>query len=255
MSFPSFASISHEKAHAAPSATRAAIGNLVGQPAMAPDGSWFRMCLAGAAITNPVAAAINRYRWLAGVTGDGAEAALSVAIAVGDTKFTFLDTNSRVKNYYEGGYFVDPRSASAGPTTMQIAASEAGNGTSIKCYTTAPFTQTNAAGNTVQAYPSPWGNVRAAGAYSQGYEHFCVMPGQPVTSAYYFWGKVKGPFWCWVTGTWPGAAQNDRDVVFWIDGTIKMADEGINANISLQRAGYLIFSGNYGDALCMIQIE
>ena len=228
----------------------------IGAEGMTEDGSLYRLCKSGAAITNPVAAAINRYRWLSGVTGDGAEAALAAAIAVGDVDFTFNDTNSRAADYYKDGYYVDPRSSSAGPTTMHIWKSNAGAGTSVKCYVSAPFTQTNASGNTVQAYPNPWGNVRAAGAYSQGYEHFCCMPGMPITSGYYFWGKVKGPFWCWVTGTWPGAAQNDRDCCFWIDGTIKMQDEGINTSaISLQRAGYLMFSGNYGDSFLMIQIE
>lgn len=226
-----------------------------GQMGMAQDGSLYRLCKSGAAIANPLAAAINRYRWLAGVTGDGAEAALATAIAVGDTDFTFNDTNSRAKDYYKDGYFADPRSSSAGPTTMHIWKSDAGNGTSVKCYVSAPFLHTNAAGNTVQAYPNPWGNVRSPGAYAQGYEHFCCMPGIPITSGYYFWGKVRGPFWCWVTSTWPGAASQDRDVCFHIDGTIKMQDEGIVGNLSAQRAGYLMFSGNYGDSLIMIQIE
>lgn len=227
-----------------------------GMLGMTEDGSLYRLCKSGAAITNPLAAAINRYRWLEGVTGDGAEAALASAIAVGDTSFTFNDTNSRVANYYKDGYAVDPRSSAAGPTTIHIWKSDAGSGTSVKVYVSAPFLKTNASGNTMQAYPNPWGNVRAAGAYSAGYEHFCCMPGMPITSGYYFWGKVRGPFWCWINSTWPGAASEDRDCVFHTNGTIVMADEKINTSaVSAQRAGYLMFSGNYGDALLMIQIE
>ena len=252
MSFPYISALSFDAVTNQYAATRALH---VGTKGMTEEGSEYRLCKAGAAITNPLAAKINAYRYLAAVSGDVAETT-AVAIAAGDRTVTITDaTNARAAEYYKDGYFTIPDSGTY-DVFHHIWKSDAEVSDTYKLYLSDPMIYAYAAGLTVAVYPNPWKNVKNAGAYSQGYETFICCIERPVTSGYYFWGKVKGPHWAWITGTWPGAAQNDRDVCFWIDGTIKMQDEGINTSaISLQRAGYALFSGNYGDALIMLQIE
>jgi len=252
MSFPYLAALSFRAVTEQYASTRALH---VGAKGMTEEGSLYRLCLAGAAITNPLAAKINAYTYLEGLTGSVAETT-AAAITAGDTTVTLTDaTNSRAKDYYKDGYFTIPSSGTY-DVFHHIWKSDAEVSDTYKLYLTEPMVYAYAAGGTVAVYPNPWRNIKNAGAYSQGYEHFACCIERPITSGYYFWGKVQGPHWAWITGTWPGAAQNDRDVCFWIDGTIKMQDEGINTSaISLQRAGYLMFSGNYGDAMIMLQIE
>ena len=228
----------------------------IGQLGMTQDGSLYRLCKAGGTIASSVAAAINYWRVLTGVTGDYAEAALSAAIAVGDVDFTFADTNTRAADYYKGGYAVCPDGVYDNIRRIWKSDKAIAADNVVNIYVTAPYTVADASGNTVQCYPNPWSSVRTPGAYSAGYEHFVCLPPAPITSGKYFWGQVRGPHWCWVgLGTWPGAVSQDREVHFYINGSIDMDDIGINGNLSRQRAGYLMFSGNYGDALIYLQIE
>jgi len=252
MSFPYLAALSYAAVINEYAATRALH---VGAKGMVENGSLYRLCKAGAAITNPLAAKINRYTYLEGVTGDVAETT-ATAIAVGDTTVVITDaTNARAKDYWQDGYLAIPNSGTY-DVFHHIWKSDAEISNTYKLYVTEPFIYAYAAGGTLAAYPNPWRNIRNAGAYSQGFEHFACCIERPITSAYYFWGKVQGPHWAWVNSTWPGAAARDRDVIFHIDGTIRMADEGINTDAqSNQRAGYLMYSGNYGDAMIMLQIE
>jgi hypothetical protein len=252
MSFPFISALSYSALAAQYSSSKSYD---IGQKGMSQNGSEYRLSKAGAALTNPLAAKINAYRYLEGVTGDVAETT-ATAIAVGDTTVVIADaTNARAANYWKGGYLAIPSSGTY-DVFHHIWKSDAEVANTYKLYLEEPFLYAYAAGGTIAAYPSPWANVKNAGAYSGGYEHFVCCIERPITSGYHFWGKVRGPHWAWITGTWPGAAQNDRDVCFWIDGTIKMQDEGINTSaVSLQRAGYLMYSGNYGDAMIMLQIE
>ncbi len=247
MSFPYIAALSERAVVTEYVSTKSFRLGVLG---MTQDGSLYRLCKAGAAITNILAAAANRYEHLSGVSGDTAESALVAAIAVGDVDYTMTDaTNARAKDYFKDGYCVQPRS-SGGDNIRSIWKSDAEVSDTYKIYVTAPFTQIDALGNTIHTYPSPWGNIRAPAG--SGYDHFAVCPGRAISNGYYFWGKVRGPHWCWINSTWPGAAANDRDVVFHTNGTIIMRDESSNAN---QRAGILWYSGNYGDAMIGLQIE
>ena len=252
MSFPFIAALSYSAAGAEYSSSKTFH---VGAKGMVENGAMYRLCKAGAALTNPLAAKINAYRYLEALTGDVAETT-AAAIAVGDTAVTITDaTNARAADYWKDGYLAIPSSGTY-DVFHHIWKSDAEVSDTYKLYLKEPFIYAYAAGGTLAAYPSPWRNIKNASAYSGGYEHFACCVERPISSGYHFWGKVQGPHWAWITGTWPGAAANDRDVVFHTDGTIKMADEGINTSaISLQRAGYAMFSGNYGDAMIMLQIE
>ena len=146
--------------------------------------------------------------------------------------------------------------STGGDNVRYVRKSSAENSNVYTIYVTAPFTQAYAVDSTIHVYPSPWKDIRNAGAYSAGYEQFaCCLERYSITSGYYFWGKVKGPHWCWVNSTWPGAASEDRECVFHTNGTIEMADESWGASTSQQRAGRLMYSGNYGDAMVFLQIE
>ncbi len=249
MSFPYMAALSWRAVGTQYAAVRALHTGVLG---MTEDGSLYRLCKAGAAITSSLAAAINYNNYVSGFAGGVLEASLHAVITVGDVSAQIHDTNARAANYYKDGYMVSPDGTL--DCIRHIWKSDAGSASVIKVYVSAPFTVAQTT-NTVQLYPNPWGNVRSPGSYLAGSEHFCCIPPAPIADGYYFWGQVKGPHWAWIYGTWPGVVSGDRDVVFWQDGSIQMADLGINANLSLQRAGYAMISGNYGDALIYLQIE
>lgn len=251
MSFPFMAALAWKAVHTQYASTKTFRVGVLG---MTEDGGQYRLCKAGAALSNMLRAYINANQHLTGVTGDSAEAALSTAIAVGDTDYTFADaTNSRAKNYYQWGYHVQPRAD--GDVIRFITKSDAEVSDTYKCYVASPFTAVDAAANTVHSYPSPWGNIKAGNSTVSTHEAFVCVPELAITSGYYFWGKVHGPTWLTVVSTWPLAAANDIDVVFHSDGTLKMSDEAFGGSASNQRAGHLLVSGDYGDCLIMLQIE
>ena len=247
MSFPNMAAISWAAVDTEYVSTKTF---RIGQFGMTEDGTLWRLAKAGAAMTDPIRAKVNDNTHLSGVTGDSGEGALVAAIVVGDVDFTFTDaTNARVKDYWKDGIYLEPRASGNG--TRHIWKSDAEVSDTYKIYVSSPFRVANDLGNTVHVYPNIYGNIQNPGSYSARYEQFAGAIQRLITSGYYFWLKVKGPHWFTVTGTWPGAAADDRDLVFHQDGTIKMRDESTNAN---QRAGYLIQSGNYGDVLTMLDL-
>lgn len=251
MSFPYIVEMPYQEAFRQSATKQHSLGTV----GMTPDGSRYRYCKAGAAIAKNWGC-INANRHLSGVTGESAEAALSTAIAVGDTDFTFADTNTRAKDYYAGGYIVTLQTPfelhRIKSSDIAVAADD-----KVKCYLEDgdSFVTADAVGNTVNVYPSPWGNVKLGDSTASTYEGFVCCPKMAITSAYYFWGLVNGPYWTTVTSTWPLAAANDIEVVFHQDGSFKMADEAYNAGASNQIAGHVIVSGAYGDCLIMLQIE
>ena len=226
-----------------------------GQMGMTEDGSLWRLCKTGDTLHHHHKAAINYYRHLDGVSGESAESALSTAIVAGDTDYVMADaTNARAANYYRWGYSFQPREI--GDNMRYIWKSDAEVSNTYKIYVTAPFTLADAEGNTIHTYPCPWGDVRFAGDSGSGHEHFVCAPAfAPVTSGYYFWGHVRGPHWMLTLGTYPGAVSEDRVVTFHVGGEIDMLDHSMTATTSPQIAGYLMFSGNYGDTLIYLQIE
>jgi len=249
MSFPYVVQMPYQEAFASGTTKRHPLGTV----GMTPDGSTYRYCKAGAAITTNWGC-INANRHLTGVTGQSSEAALGTAIAVGDTTFYFLDTNTRAVDYFADGYIVTLQTPFE---VHRIKSSTLGNATGITCTLEDgdSFVTADAVGNTVNVYPSPWGNVKMGDSTASTYEGFVCCPKKLITSGHYFWGQTRGPYWCTVTSTWPLAAANDIEVVFHQDGSFKMADEAYNGGVSNQIAGHVIVSGNYGDCLIMLQIE
>lgn len=251
MSFPFVVEMPYQEAFAQGTTKLHPLGTV----GMTPDGSKYRYCKAGAAIAKNWGC-INANRHLSGVTGESCEAALSTAIAVGDTNFTFADTNTRAKDYYADGYVVTLQTPfelhRIKSSDVAVAADD-----KVKCYLEDgdAFVTADAVASTVNVYPSPWGNVKLGMAAASGQEGFVCVPKCAITSGNYFWGLVNGPCWLTVYSTWPLAAANDIEVTFWIDGSLRMADESYNGAVSHQIAGHVIVSGNYGDCLIMLQIE
>ena len=227
-----------------------------GQMGMTEDGSLWRLCKAGGALVYHSRAVINYFTAMGnGIAGEAIQAPLKAAIAAGDTDFTITDaTNARAADYYKGGYAIQPRTE--GDNIRYIWKSSGEDiADTYKIYVTAPFTATDALGNTIHVYPCPWGDVRVPTSYSSQYEHFvCVPAFAGVTSGKYFWGHVRGPHWCGQTGSWPGAGIADRQVAWHSNGTIVLIND-YWPTYSNQIAGYLMFSGNYGDNLIYLQIE
>ncbi len=251
MSFPYLAALSWRATMTEYASTKSFHRGMMG---MTEDGSLWRLCKTGDTLHHHHKAAINAYAHLTGVTGDSAESALSVAIVAGDTDYTMADaTNSRAADYYKWGYSFQPREI--GDNMKYIWKSDAEVSDTYKIYVTSPFAYADALGNTIHTYPCPWGNVQAPTDYSSGHEHFVAVPNfAPVTSGKFFWGQVRGPHWMLTLGTYPGAVSEDRHVHFHTGGDIDMLNHGVAAH-SPQIAGYLMFSGNYGDVLIYLQIE
>ncbi len=254
MSFPYLAALSWRATMTEYPSTKAFN---VGQLGMTEDGSKWRLCVAAEALTLPQRAKINGWEHLSGVTGDSVETSLSVAIAAGDTSFVIVDaTNAYAADYYKGGIVIQPRSS--GDNMRRVWKSDAEVSDTYKIYVTAPFAEAYASG-TIHVYPSPHGNVEMTGSSSGGetFEQFVCALNQDVSSGYYFWGQVSGPHWFGnYTGGWPGAAADDRMLCFHQDGSVTPLDRVTHGRVlSQQIAGYLMYSGNYGDTLTFMQIE
>lgn len=250
MSFPYIAALSYRAPNTEYVSTKSF---RLGQLGMTEDGTFWRMSKAGAAMATAITRGkVNDNTHLDGVSGDSTESALVTAITVGDTDCTITDaTNARAADYFKDGYMASPADAYDG--TKHIWKSDAEVSDTYKIYVSSPFRVAQSIGNTVHCYPSPWGNIQNATSFSSQYEQFAGCANIPITSGYYFWLKVKGPHWTARTGTWPGAAVADRQVVWHSNGTVVMCDQYWSAT-SNQIAGYLIQSGNYGDVLIMLDM-
>jgi len=225
---------------------------------MTEDGSLYRLCKAGSAITNMMEYLVTYHNFQGGVTGTCGEGALAEAIAAGDESCVITDaTNSRAADYWKGGYVIQPRLAADNIRNIWKSDAEVSN--TYRLHVTAPFTVADDVGNTVNWYPSPYADVRpATGGSPLGatYDRVIGYVGHAVTSGYYFWAKVRGPHWCHIgNGGWPGAAANDRAVCAYAGGTLAIAYDAWGSDKSLQYLGFLMYADNYGDAMIMLAIE
>ena len=228
-----------------------------GQMGMTEDGSMFRLCKAGAAITSSLSYNVTYENFQGGVTGTCVEGALTTAIVAGDTYCELTDaTNARAKDYYKDGYVCQPRSESA-DNIRRILSSDAEATNMYRLHVSAPFTIADAVGNTINVYTCKYKDVRdggSAGPLGTSYDSVIGYNNHAVTSGAYFWGKVRGPHWCWIFGTWPGAAARDRAVCAYPGGTIIPANDSW-ATYSDQYIGRLMYADNYGDDMIYLELE
>jgi len=235
--------------YAAPTATAKAH---IGQLAMDPMGGLWRYFRAGAAITNPLLGCGNYQQ-----PSDASITAAAVgALTVDVTSLTVYD--SVVKDQFADGTLI-VGAAAANRRWYHIRANtyNAADDTTLTLWHPVRYAIAGTEWATLTA--NPWYDVRhlSAGA---GLMSVVCMPMQPVTAEYYAWGKTRGPIFGVVSSTVPGAASNDRLVVFQgTDGAMIMADESWNAGNSQQIAGWLIprTGSTYaaGDQTVWLQIE
>ena len=248
MSFPNLGIAPFSALYAAPTSTpKAKIGQLVGDQM---GGVW-AYCKAGAAITNPLLG-IGCYAQPDDcIPGETAVGSFTIAV-------TGISPNTSVtKNQYANGTIII--GAAAGYRRFYHIKSNTASSTTTTTLTLYhPVRYTIAGTEWATIVPSRFSDVRhlSAGA---GYMSVVCMPLQTVTSGYYFWGKVRGEVFGVVSSTVPGAASNDRAIVFQgTDGALIMADEAWGASNSQQYAGYLIprTGGSYkgGDQTFMLQL-
>lgn len=254
MSFPFVAALSDKAVTVEYAST---VSMRVGSMGMTEDGSFYRLCKAGEALTNPMCAKVTYENFQGGVTGTCIEGA-ATAIAVGDEDVTITDaTNSRAADYYLDGYVCQPRAS--GDNTMRIWKSDAEVSDTYKLHVTAPFTAVQAVSSTIMVYTNPYKDLRngvAGGPLGTAYDAPTAYCNHDVTSGYYFWGKRRGPHWVWLgaLGTWPGAAAGDRVVSVYPSGTVQMLDENV-ASTSYETVGKLIHANNYGDMFVWLMME
>lgn len=230
----------------------------IGQLGMTEDGSMFRLCKAGAALTNPLAFKVTYESMQGGFSGTCPEGALTSAIAVGDTYCELTDsTNSRAADYYKDGYVCQPRASGDNIRRIWKSDAEVTATNMYRLHVTAPFTATDAVGNTINVYTNPYKDIRNgdAGPLGTGYDRIVGYVNIDVTSGYFVWCKVRGPHWCHIgNGGWPGAANLDRAVCAYPGGTLKFANDAWSTT-SDQYLGFLMHANNYGDAMIMLAIE
>jgi len=242
------AEIPFEVAYKAPSATLGDIGHKIGQLARTPDGSLWRLCKAGAAISNPLLG-VGCYSQPVDCTPS--------ATAAGETELIVTDASCAKDDYADGTIIIGAAAASRRFYHIKSNTKSDATYTTLTLYH--PLLVAVPGTEWATITPCRFRDVRPLSA-AAGYMSVVCMPLQTVTSAYYFWGKVRGPVFGVVSSTVPGAAGNDRQIVFQgTDGALIMADEAWNAGNSQQHAGWLIprTGGDYGggDQDFMLQLE
>ncbi len=231
--------------YADPTTTKkATIGSLASDPL----GGLWRYIQAGAAITNPLLGCGSYSQ-----PADGTPSATAVG------SWTLIVTHATaVKDQYANGTIII--GAAAGYRRFYLIKSNTvSNGTSITLTLHSPITYAIAGTEWATMCENRFRDVRhiSAGA---GLMSVCCMPLRAVASGSYCWAKVRGETYGVVSSTVPGAASNDRQIVFQgTDGALIMADEAFHAANSQQLAGWLIprtgstYAG--GDQTFWLQIE
>ncbi len=230
------------------SAQRAAIGALASDPL----GGLWRYMKAGAAITNPLLG-VGSYSQPTDFTPSAtAVGSWTIALTAG------TPARTAVKDDYANGTIII--GAAAGYRRFyHIKGNTVGTTTTTTLTLHQPVTYAIAGTEWATACNNRFYDVRALSA-GAGYMSVCCMPLRAVSSGYYCWAKVRGETFGVVSSTVPGAASNDRLIVFQgTDGALIMADEAWNAGNSQQTAGWLIprtgstYAG--GDQTFWLQIE
>ena len=259
MSFPYIAMLSSEAIYQQYENPPAMIGTL----GMDQFGSLYRMCKAGAAISQIPEYPVANANFVAdGYAGDGATVDLyGDTASVGDVEIAIddLGTTARPVNHYQGGFAYFYGGSTTERQIRRILKSTAGDGTSITLTLDAPLTIAITDG-AIDAIPSQYSNCVSPLAEAGGYETFVAYPPLgAITSGYYFWGHTRGPQLGHTRSTWPGAGDVDKDVYFYKNGAIDSTENvaGTFGTVSPQRAGYLIpcNTDSYGSVYFMLQLE
>ena len=238
---------SFETLYAAPTAATTAV---IGQQVQDPMGGLWRYGYFGAAITNPLLAAAG-YKQPTDLT-PGATTVGSYTIACTGSG----DASCTADQYANSTIIIGAAAANRRFYHIKSNTASATTTTTLTLYHPVRYAIAGTEWATIN--PCPWADVRPMGSGAT-YDSACGMPLQPVTATYYAWMKTRGPIFGTVMSTVPGAAANDRLVVFHQDGSMKMADEAWNAGTSEQICGWLMprTASTYaaGDQGVYLQIE
>ena len=261
MAFPTIVRLSPEAIYQSYTSKPCPIGTL----GMDDFGDLYRMCKAGAEISGtPEYALINANYIADGTSQDGAQCDLySDTAAVGDRIIRIDDDNSatnRPVDHYEGGHAYFYGGSTAERQVRRIVSSTVGTSASLYIELDAPLTIAITDG-AIDATPSQYSNVAPALSEASGLETFvcyqCV--GGTIAAGSYFWGHTRGPQLGHYRATWPGSGQYDKDVYFYLNGSIDSTENCAVAigTASPQRAGYLLpcNTDSYGSVFFMLQLE
>jgi len=250
MSFPVMGTAPFSALYAAPTTTAKA---KIGQLAMDPMGGLWRYFKAGAAITNPLLGCGNYQQ-----PSDCSIGAASVGdMTVDVTALTVYDSVAK-DQFADGTLIVGAAAANRRWYHIRANTYDAEDDTTLTLHHPVRYAIAGTEWATITA--NPWYDVRHLSAGANLMSVVC-MPLQPVDSGSYAWGKTRGPIFGVVSSTVPGAAANDRLVVFQgTDGAMIMADEAWHTGTnSSQICGWLIprTGSTYaaGDQCVWLQIE
>lgn len=260
MSFPFITRLSAKAIYAQYENKPAPIGTL----GMDEFGDLYRLCKAGAAISQtPEYPVANANVCADGVTGDLSTCDIyGDTAAVGDYVIRIDDTNTaaaRPADFFEGGHIYFYGASTSERQVRRVVSSTMGTSASLYVTLDAPLTIAVTDG-AVDVMPSQYSNCVSPQGEAAGYETFVAYPmlGE-ITSGYYFWGHTRGPQLGHYRATWPGSGQYDKDVYFYLNGSIDSTENCAVAigTASPQRAGYLLpcNTDSYGSVFFMLQLE
>lgn len=185
---------------------------------------------------------------------EGWEGNVYADVAAGVKIVDIEDTTARAIDYYEGGLFVVFNADATRSTSIRIAHSELGDGsTHVRLHLDDGLPWSIVAHDWCDAYRSPYSNITEPD--EDGFEAFMGLSLNAIVSGRYFWLQIAGPTWVAQLGVsyHPGYAAKYRDVWAHSDGTIRSDDQ---SGLS-QRVGYGLGSSagaSGGDTYIMLQM-
>ncbi len=211
------------------------------------DGSVYRYCKAGAAITN-VQLAVH-------VTATGAATsieAISAAAAIGD-KTLYINQASITVDQYSGGYVVIFPAGGSAMIRSVVANTASDSGGSVKLSLNHPLSTVLTASDTYELYASPYASVSHAN--TDGTLSFLGTANVAASSSGFLWTKTWGPIFIAPQSGIGGAYV--RTGFFRHDGSIDVHPAvATKANVSDQIAGFTLIGSAAGDGpLFMLQVS
>ncbi|MBA7706778.1 hypothetical protein ES703_115635 [subsurface metagenome] len=183
------------------------------------------------------------------------------AVLAGTKTITVADTTGTLDQYKDGILTIfSPAAAPILPPVDQMLRIKSNTATSSGYVTLTlkdPLLYDVPNGTFCGWYPNIYGNVQSVFVPTDNFASFVCVGLIVVTLGYHFWGQTYGFCHGPPYGDPFGKNANERDLYFWIDGSLTLAETVVIGTNSHQRAGYLLpkTSAEGGDQAYMLQLE
>jgi len=183
------------------------------------------------------------------MSDDGVAASTNRAQAVGDRELRFA-SQTFAKDELRGGYVVIYSTVvyqQAG-----IVGNNACSGTALTVYLDRPLNGAVTSSQYCEILPNPYLYL---GRDADSYNAVMGIPMVTPSTAEYFWLQTWGPLWVNPGAGPTGGGGGERQVVFWVDGTLRLHDDSYKG---AQHAGFILQMdphGSDGPPFIMLQIS